>query len=57
MFAWLKSLFRRKHNIVRIPSEFSINDLAYPDKFAAITAACRTAVVQSEKVENDVAQR
>lgn len=57
MFAWLKSLFRRKHNVIRIPSELAINDLAYPDKFAAMTAACRAAVISSDKAENDVAHR
>lgn len=57
MFAWLKLLFRPKHNIIRIPSEIAIDDLAYPDKFAAMTAACRAAVIASDKDENDVAQR
>lgn len=41
MFAWLKSWFRSKPNIVRVPEDGASGDLAYPDKFAAITAAMR----------------
>ena len=41
MFAWLKSLFCHKSNIVRVPEDGAAGDLAYPDEFAARTAAMR----------------
>lgn len=42
MFAWLKSLFCHKPNIVRVPEDGAVGDLAYPDEFASITAAMRS---------------
>lgn len=48
MFKWLKSLFCHKPNIVRVPGDGAVGDLAYPDKFAAITAALRSNAIVGE---------